>query len=58
MARLLASRAVNDVDGLSVSLANLLPPNTLTHNETTATLLADAIDAKKKILVVGDYLRA
>lgn len=55
MARLLASRGVCDVDDLSVSLANLLPPNTLTHNEKMAQLLADAIDAKKKIIVVGDY---
>jgi single-stranded-DNA-specific exonuclease len=55
MARLLASRNVTHVDQLNASLANLLPPHTLTCNETMAKLLADAIEQHKKILVIGDY---
>lgn len=55
MARLLASRNVTHVDQLNASLANLLPPHTLTCNEAMARLLADAIAGHKKILVVGDY---
>lgn len=55
MARLLAARGVTDANQLSANLANLLPPDTLTHNQTMAKLLADAIAANKKLLVIGDY---
>lgn len=55
MARLLAARNIQHVDQLSPSLANLLPPNTLSCNETMAKLLADAIEQHKKLLVIGDY---
>jgi single-stranded-DNA-specific exonuclease len=55
MARLLAARGVTSAQQLSTNLSNLLPPNTLTHNEDMAKLLADAIAANKKLLVVGDY---
>jgi single-stranded-DNA-specific exonuclease len=55
MARLLAARGVSSAEQLSASLGNLLPPNTLTHNTEMAKLLADAIGANKKLLVIGDY---
>lgn len=55
MARLLAARGVKNLNEMSVSLADLIPPNTLTHNATMAKLLADAIAQHKKILIVGDY---
>lgn len=55
MARLLAARHITHVDQLSPSLANLLPPHTLSCNETMAKLLADAIEQQKKLLVIGDY---
>lgn len=55
MARLLAARHITHVDQLSPSLANLLPPHTLSCNETMAKLLADAIEQHKKLLVIGDY---
>lgn len=55
MARLLAARGVSSAAQLSASLGNLLPPNTLTHNDEMAKLLADAISANKKLLVIGDY---
>lgn len=55
MARLLAARGVTSAAQLSANLSNLLPPNTLTHNEEMAKLLADAIAANKKLLVIGDY---
>ena len=54
-ARLFAARGVSDASALTAQLANILPPNSLTHNQTMATLLADAIAANKKLLVVGDY---
>ncbi|PKO52503.1 MAG: single-stranded-DNA-specific exonuclease RecJ [Betaproteobacteria bacterium HGW-Betaproteobacteria-20] len=55
MARLLASRGVSEANQLSANLSNLLPPHTLTNNQSMAKLLADAITANKKLLVIGDY---
>lgn len=55
MARLLAARGVKEAHQLSANLSNLLPPDTLTNNQTMAKLLADAIAANKKLLVIGDY---
>jgi single-stranded-DNA-specific exonuclease len=55
MARLLAARGVTDTHQLSANLSNLIPPHTLTNNQTMAKLLADAIAANKKLLVIGDY---
>lgn len=55
MARLLATRGVTEANQLSANLSQLLPPNTLTNNTAMAKLLADAIAANKKLLVIGDY---
>jgi len=55
MSRLFAARGVQDVAQVGAGLARLLPPQSLTHNQTMAKLLADAIEAKKKLLVIGDY---
>ena len=55
MARLLSVRGVSDVTQISANLSHLLPPQTLTHNASMAKLLADAIQANKKLLVIGDY---
>ena len=55
LARLYAARGVVDAKELDVSLSNLIPPEQLTNNQSMAKLLADAIAAKKFILVVGDY---
>ncbi len=53
--QLYAARGVKSAKGLSASLADLLPPDSLTNNEKMAVLLADAIDKQQRILVVGDY---
>ncbi len=53
--QLYAARGVKNARGLSVKLADLLPPDTLTNNQKMASLLADAITEHKRILVVGDY---
>ncbi len=55
MSRLLSARGVSDVAQTSINLSALLPPQQLTHNQTMAKLLAEAIKANKKLLVVGDY---
>jgi len=58
MARLLAARGISDANQLSIHLSNLLPPNTLTNNVAMAKLLADAIRANKKLLVIDLKLLA
>lgn len=55
MARLFAARGVTDAKQISVNLSQLIPPQQLTHNQAMAKLLADAIVANKKLLVIGDY---
>ena len=55
LARLYASRGVTDKSELDYELKSLLPPATLTHTGDAATLLADAIEAEAKLLIVGDY---
>ena len=55
LARLYASRGVTDKAELDYELKSLLPPTTLTHAADAARLLADAIEAEAKLLIVGDY---
>lgn len=55
MSRLLAARGVSNAAQTSIHLNALLPPQQLTNNKAMAKLLAEAIKANKKLLVVGDY---
>jgi len=55
LARLLAARGVRAVDELDDALARLLPPTTLLGAADAATLLANAIGAQSRIVVVADY---
>ena len=55
LARLYASRGVTDKAELDYELKSLLPPTTLTHTSDAARILADAIEAEAKLLIIGDY---
>jgi single-stranded-DNA-specific exonuclease len=55
LAQLLAARGVKTPGQLEASLAGLIPPDRLTNNTRMAALLADAIVARRSLLVVGDY---
>ena len=55
MSRLYAARGVRDMRDLDLNLTTLLPPGTLHRIEEAAAFLADAIVAKKKLLIVADY---
>ena len=55
MARLLAARGVSERWQVEAGLARLIPPDNLKGNTEMAVLLADAIAAGKRIMVVGDY---
>lgn len=55
MSRLFAARGVSDISQISANLNQLLPPQSMTNNQRMAKLLADAIQANKRLLVIGDY---
>ena len=55
LARLYAARAIVSKREIDCSLNLLIPPEQLTNNTKMAVLLADAIAASKKILIIGDY---
>ena len=55
LARLYASRGVTDKAELDYELKSLLPPASLTHATDAAHMLADAIEAEAKMLIIGDY---
>lgn len=55
LARVLAARGIDDVARLEPSLSGLIPPDQLTNSRDMAVLLADAVEQKKKLLVIGDY---
>jgi single-stranded-DNA-specific exonuclease len=55
LARLYAARGIKDKSELDYELKSLLPPASLTNATAAAQLLADAIEAEAKMLIIGDY---
>jgi single-stranded-DNA-specific exonuclease len=55
LARIYAARGIRTKSELDYDLKSLLPPTQLTHATEAAILLADAIEAQAKILIVADY---
>ena len=55
LARLWAARGITGADQARLAWPALIPPARLTHSEHAARLLADAIDAGKRLLIVADY---
>ncbi|MCA3043725.1 MAG: DHH family phosphoesterase, partial [Rhodocyclaceae bacterium] len=55
MAKLYAGRGVSDTFALNTKLDALLAPTLLAHIEDAARYLADAITAKRRMLIVADY---
>ena len=55
LARIYAARGIQTRSELDYELKSLLPPAKLTNAAEAAVLLADAIDAQAKILIVADY---
>ena len=55
LARLYAARGVCRPDELETALARLVPPAHLKGIDDAATLLADALGARRRLLVVADY---
>jgi len=55
LARLYAARGVRRFDEIDTSLAQLIAPAALKGVDSAATLLANAIEQRKRMLVVADY---
>ena len=55
LAQLYAARGVCSADELDDAPARLLPPSGLRGIDAAVTLLADAIDAQKRLCIVADY---
>ena len=55
LARLYAARGIQDKAELDYELKSLLPPASLTHATDAAQMLADAIEAEARLLIIGDY---
>lgn len=55
LARLWAARGLDDAAQAQQTWASMIPPLHLTHAEKAAALLADAIAAQRRMLVVADY---
>ncbi|MEY8876051.1 MAG: single-stranded-DNA-specific exonuclease RecJ [Leptothrix sp. (in: b-proteobacteria)] len=55
LARLFAARGIRSADELDDGLARLIPPSDLKGSADAARLLADAIQAGERIVVVADY---
>ena len=55
LARIYAARGIKTRSELDYELKALLPPALLTHSGDAAVLLADAIEAQAKIVIVADY---
>ncbi len=55
MARIYAARGISHSEQLAPDLSRLIPLDRLLNVGTMAALLADAITARKKLLIVADY---
>ncbi|RTZ48267.1 single-stranded-DNA-specific exonuclease RecJ [Candidimonas sp. SYP-B2681] len=55
LARLWAARGVNQSSETLLIWSALIPPGKLTHIQLAATILADAITARKRLLIIADY---
>jgi len=55
LARLFAARGVRSPEELDDAMAQLLPPATLRGSADAARLLADAIERRRRVVVVADY---
>jgi len=51
----LAARGVTSDEQLRLSLEGLIAPGALSHIDAAASLLADAIEAEARLLIVADY---
>ena len=55
LAKFYSARGIKHIDDATLSIEKIIPPEALTNNTLMASILADAIFQKQKILIIGDY---
>ena len=55
LARVLAARGITGAEALDTSLERMLPATSLAQADAGATILADAIAARRRLVIVADY---
>ena len=55
LSKLFAARGVEKPEELALELKHLIPPSQLKNCESAAEYLANAIESKKRLLIVADY---
>ncbi|MFM9155250.1 MAG: single-stranded-DNA-specific exonuclease RecJ, partial [Polynucleobacter victoriensis] len=55
LSKLFAARGVEKPEELALELKHLIPPSQLKNCEAAAEYLANAIENRKKLLIVADY---
>ena len=55
LARIYSARGIATAEELDLGLGSLLPPSLLHNAESAASLLADAIAADSRLLIIGDF---
>ncbi|MEY4699223.1 MAG: single-stranded-DNA-specific exonuclease RecJ, partial [Pseudomonadota bacterium] len=55
LSKLFAARGVEKPEELALELKHLIPPSQLKNCESAAVYLANAIESKKRLLIVADY---
>ncbi|MSQ80455.1 MAG: single-stranded-DNA-specific exonuclease RecJ [Candidatus Methylopumilus sp.] len=55
LAKFYAARGIKHIDDATLSIDKIIPPSTLKNNGLMASILADAITQRYKILIIGDY---
>ncbi|NCX39796.1 MAG: single-stranded-DNA-specific exonuclease RecJ, partial [Actinobacteria bacterium] len=55
LAKFYSARGIKHIDDATLSIEKIIPPEALTNNALMASILADAILQKQKILIIGDY---
>ena len=55
LAKFYSARGIKHIDDATLLIEKIIPPEALTNNTLMASILADAILQKHKILINGDY---
>ena len=55
LAKFYSARGIKHIEDATLSIEKIIPPEALTNNTLMASILADAILKKQKILIIGDY---
>lgn len=55
LAKLFSSRGIQNFDDIDLNLSALLPPLLLENAEQAAKMLAEVVEKKEEVIIIGDY---